>query len=295
MEFYGKGVHREVVGSLFSGLPKKLRDHGKLMVLQGWFDESGKGQEPVYLLAGYVAKKNVWEDFADDWQAELDRVPRLPYLHVNETQRFKGWSLAERTERFLRFVGIIKKHNLDGSILPLKHSDHREFYRIAATHPFIKPYERRMFKTPYFLAFQSTFGVMLSKQAKKRAETGITELIEILFDEGIDRKVRLERGFNLMIESVKREMPEYLDLLINKQAEFRDDEVFLPLQAADLLAWYVRRLCYEGARGKQYADPVWLALKEATHLEVFPYTDQRYVEVLTRVRTATLRALGLPE
>ena len=31
------------------------------MVLQGWFDESGKGQGPVYLLAGYVGKKDMWE------------------------------------------------------------------------------------------------------------------------------------------------------------------------------------------------------------------------------------------
>jgi hypothetical protein len=42
------------------------------MTLQAWFDESGKGQRPVYILAGYVGKQTMWQDFVDNWQTELD-------------------------------------------------------------------------------------------------------------------------------------------------------------------------------------------------------------------------------
>lgn len=281
---------RYSVSALFSGLSPRLK--GALMVLQAWFDESGKGQEGVYLLAGYSASESVWRAFEADWQTELDREPRLLYLHARERQLFKGLSPQQRDDRLLKFVGIIQKHKLDGTILPLKHSDHREFYRIAATHPAITDPERRMLKNPYAFAFQWTLGVMLSKQAKKRRDSGVTELIEVLFDEDIDRKERLKIGFRRFIESVKSKTPDFLDLLVNKEPEFRDDKDFLPLQASDLLAWYVRRLCYEGARGNKWTDPVWLALKEATHLEIFPYTAERYADTLLRIRDETRRLLG---
>jgi hypothetical protein len=124
------------VDAIFSGLPKALRDHGRLMVLQAWFDESGKdGQTPVYLLAGYVADKETWKNFADEWQAELGREPRLPYLHVKEGQLFKGMTALERENRLLRFVEIIRQHKPLGITFMLKHSDYSEFARVISTHP----------------------------------------------------------------------------------------------------------------------------------------------------------------
>src|SRR5260370_7333889 len=111
------------VGALFSGLPKALRDAGLLMVLQAWIDESGKGQGqgPVYLLAGYVGKKTMWEDFADDWQAELDRAPILPYLHAKESQLFKGLSTQDRTKPLLPSLPIITNHRPLGITFLLTH------------------------------------------------------------------------------------------------------------------------------------------------------------------------------
>jgi hypothetical protein len=49
--------------ALVSGMPKALRDRSGLIVLQAWFDDSGKegiAQSPVYLLAGYSARVKVW-------------------------------------------------------------------------------------------------------------------------------------------------------------------------------------------------------------------------------------------
>ena len=93
------------------------------MALQAWFDESGKGQEPVYVLAGYVGKKTMWEDFADDWQTELDREPVMPYLHAKESRLFKGLKPEARQARFLRFVSVIEKHKPTAIVCLLKHSD----------------------------------------------------------------------------------------------------------------------------------------------------------------------------
>ncbi len=281
------------VGALFSGLPKRLREHGVLMVLQAWFDDSGKGQEPIYLLAGYVGKKTMWEAFADDWQAELDAKPRLPYLHVNESQLFRGYTRDERIARLLRFVAIIRKHQPVGITYILKHAEYREFFNIIEQHPTITPAERRMLKNPYYHSFTVILKLMLKAQAQKREQSGVRELIEVLFDNDMDRRQRLRLGFASFVNTVKKENPDYLDLLINKDAEFRDDEVFLPLQASDLLAWHLRRLCYEIARGNtDYRnDPIWVSLRDGIEYKDYRHTEEQWVQLLMHIRRDTFRGL----
>ena len=110
-------------GRCFPVHRKYLRDRGILTVLQAWFDESGKTELPVYLLAGYVGGQTMWEDFSDEWQAELNRPPTLPYLHCKESQLFKGWTASERVERILRFVAIIRKYRPRRVTFMLRHVD----------------------------------------------------------------------------------------------------------------------------------------------------------------------------
>ena len=262
------------------------------MILQAWFDESGKGQGqgPVYLLAGYVGKKTMWEDFVDDWQTELARDPILPYLHAKESQLFKGLSNEERTKRLLAFVAIIAKHRPLGMTFLMKHSDYQAFYKVIATHPIIKPAEKRMMKNPYYVAFVIVLSSMLLRQAKKRSDTGVHELIEILFDDDMERLSRLKIGFGYFIDTVKRRSPQFLDLLINKQVETRDDKRFEALQASDLLAWHMRRFC-ERSHANTYRDPIWLALREATKYEDYAYTDKQLLELLYSIRDETLQIM----
>ena len=263
------------------------------MVLQAWFDESGKGQEPVYLLAGYIGSRTMWESFADDWQAELDKPPKLPYLHVSESQLFKGFSPDERIERTFGFVKVIEKHKPLGQLFVLKHADYREFFKVLSTHPSITLPERRMMKNPYYHSFLWIFHLMLLTQAKKRADTGVHEMIEVLFDEDIDRKDRLKIGFNHFINTLKKRHPDFLDLLVNKEPEFRDDKVFTPLQACDLAAWHFRRLLFETVRGNRYNDPVWEALHKATEYKMVKYTQELMIDNLERLRKETWRAMGI--
>ncbi|MDO8431832.1 MAG: DUF3800 domain-containing protein [Candidatus Binatus sp.] len=257
------------------------------MVLQAWFDESGKTEEPVYLLAGYVGKKTVWEDFAHDWQAELDHEPKLPYLHARESQLFKGTDADARVERLLKFVAIIRKHRLRGVSFLLKHSDYREFFRIISVHPVITPAERRMMRNPYYLSFQYIFTMMLIRHGQKCAESGTKELLEILFDDGGERKQRLKIGFENFVKTAKEKNPHLLDLLINKGPEFRDDKQMSPLQACDLFAWHFRRFCYEASRGNKYEDAIWRALRDGIEYDTYLFTESDWIKLLLRLRQST--------
>jgi hypothetical protein len=213
-------------------------------------------------------RKKRWAIFADKWQDELNRKPRLAFVHAKEAYalkgQFSGWSCEERDKRLLKFVSIIQEHVSHGQVFLLNHYDFARFREIVVKHPAMHTAgEKRLFKNPYFLGFLVVLGNELFKHGKHTLNSGTKELIEIVFDEDIDNKKRLELGFSYFVESVRKgNYPQLLDLLVNKQAEFRDDKHFLPLQAADLLAWHVRRHMYELARRRLHDNPVWLKLTE---------------------------------
>jgi hypothetical protein len=293
-------------------MPRAMRERTRLIVLQAWFDDSGKegiAQSPVYLLAGYFARVKVWENFVDDWQAELNRAPKLRWLHSVEAYHLKGefgfnkdtqkpseWVLAHgrgnkkaRDERVLRFTSIITKHLKrgigEGITWILKHKDYAEFVKITATHPRITPEELTRIKNPYYLSFEKVFGDMLKIQGAKKTE----EQIHILFDEDIDDPDSLEVAFKSFVKTVRENSPRHLRLLVNKKAEFRNDKCFPPLQAADLLAWHVRRFCFESARGRRYEDPVWDALRsQEMKIRNYLFTVDEWRDLLRGVGFALL-------
>lgn len=274
-------------------------------MLQAWFDDSGKEglpQSPVYLLAGYSARVQVWESFSDEWQEELEREPKLAYIHAKDAYNFKKelgyrsrwaekWGHMNRDardERLLRFAAIIVKHLKrvgEGFVWLLRHEDYREFHRIIVSHPDITEPEKELLKNPYYLSFQKVIGAMLRMQAGKATR----EKVEILFDEGIDDYDKLEKAFNAFLGLLALEPPVYRDLLINKHAEFRDDKDNPALQAADLFAWHMRRFCYESARRRKHNDAVWDALR----VDGMSYLHQRYdgedwIRLLERIRDGRL-------
>src|ERR1700690_457878 len=78
---------------------------GLLMALRGYFDSSGKHEDPsakVVTLAGYAAVGDVWDDLEREWQKVLaarlnppsPRSPNgTPYFHSKEAMHLtKGYS-----------------------------------------------------------------------------------------------------------------------------------------------------------------------------------------------------------
>jgi hypothetical protein len=46
-------------------------------MLKAYFDDSGRGQDPVFVLAGFLSTAGRWAAFNEDWRKELDREPTL--------------------------------------------------------------------------------------------------------------------------------------------------------------------------------------------------------------------------
>ncbi len=316
------------IRSLLSGNPREQRERARLLVFRAWFDDSGKDapQSPVYILAGFSAHIDIWNDFTDDWQDELNRVPRLRYLKASDAYNFENqfgfdkdaqkpseWrqfhgkqNVAARDERLSRFVKIIAKHlaadTIDsyGLTWMLSHREYEDLIQRmrsvkTATVKDLQEIERYI-RNPYYLSFQRILRDELLLRAAQNKYRGTTQKTEILFDEGIDNPANLEKAFREFLEVVRLSDPEWLDFVQNKTPEYRDDKCNPPLQAADLLAWHIRKMCLEISRGAtSYNDPVWLELHENSGIKYYDYRYEAkdWDRILTRVRLNVLRSLGI--
>jgi hypothetical protein len=80
-----------------------------MAVLKGYFDDSGKADDPqhcVVAYGGYVGTTDAWTKFDPAWQSALDEFG-APYLHMNEfagsVKGFDGWGdQKEKRKKFLR-------------------------------------------------------------------------------------------------------------------------------------------------------------------------------------------------
>jgi hypothetical protein len=215
-------------------------------MLEAFFDGSGwDGKSPAYVLAGYLAKKERWADFSNEWYRIL-RPPQgrqLPYLKANDVYRLKsyqstfhGWSEQERDERLIEFVKAINRHVMHGivSVMP------------------VAPYVRLMkgkfnpsaLDRPYFLSF---FGVM-TQLLLVTQRLQLDARIDFIFDiEGGDSHSLLHSEYERFISVA----PEPIHQLCSASPRFERDEDFAPIQAADLLAWHARRYYFDLFSGKE--------------------------------------------
>jgi Protein of unknown function (DUF3800) len=279
-----------------SGMPRHLREGTSLAVVaaydfQAWFDESGKEgwpapkTSPIFVVAGYIAPVRVWAKFADEWRAELDRFPKLDFLHAKDSYGFEkefgmgsAWEAhwghrneLERDKRLIAFARIIDRH-LRPIWSPygapdrlrltwmLKHDEYRDFKATMKNHPAANKHELKYIKNPYYLSFQYVLGSCLKYKNVTRSPE---ERIQILFDEDMDNKRRLEDAFDEWVRAVRLSDAHLIPQLVNKKAEFRNDRDHPELQAADLLAYHIRKWIMEVAiHGDRDYDknPLWRML-----------------------------------
>ena len=86
------------------------------MVLQGFFDDSGTHlQSPLFVLGGFIATSEQWEEFSHEWDATLKREPPIRYLRMNEAHTMRGefergWTPQLRNQKVFELAEIIPKH-----------------------------------------------------------------------------------------------------------------------------------------------------------------------------------------
>jgi hypothetical protein len=220
---------QQALEGLVCGYGKENRDAKVLVMLKAYFDDScGEEGSRTMLLAGCVHRYKVWANFSMSWEAALASSPSIRYLHMREarslTGEFERWKAADRDKKLRTLAGVIRDYEPSLMFAWLSRSEHGAVLKPVAPH---------MLGQAYFLLFYA----VIVKLAHYHHAMGITLPVDFVFDDqGPTGKAAV-----IWYDYIKSlEKPEIARLL-GSSPVFQDDKVVVPLQAADMAAWHLRR------------------------------------------------------
>jgi len=238
---------------LVAGYESKIRAVKPLVFLQSYADDSSSndGDQRLFM-AGFVGLAENWAAFSDDWHFALKHIgPPIEYLRMVEAQnrrdQFRNWSIKDRDAKIRILADVIKSY----PFLSFDFSVSRKAFTIH-----VKPHAPRALAKPHFSAnFLTVSGISRFFQNESGAK------IEFIFDEqdGVDADVYL------FFEYMCRNIPKDARDKISGFPIFKNDKELLPLQAADMAAWFVRRAYQLGE--DSLPIPLYSVINEDQHLK----------------------------
>lgn len=210
-----------------------------MAVLQAYIDDSKSdiGERHLYL-AALIHQANTWERFSDEWDAALKAHPRIEYFKMVEAQNrrgeFKGWSEAKRNAKVLALAELIGKFQPISLVCSVS---------VAHTREVLKPHAPYGLGSEYFpISFAMICGI-----ARLMHGMNIHLPCDVIFD----RQDNTSKNVLIFFDHIMNQQPQEWAQYVSSSPIFRDDREVLPLQAADLFAWHVRREA-EGGYPSEY-------------------------------------------
>jgi len=211
-------------------------------------DDSGSGDPPVFLLPGFVARGEQWLEFSERWDEALKGPPKLNYFKMSEAAalegQFKGCTKEERDARLSRLVGIIKDISSE-----VYHRDYEEV---------IEDKISKEVDFPYWLMYHSIMEIVY----RWEIHNGLDEKVNFIFDEQFKQSDIVQTSWSTYYD---QSPPEFKKLFGERPTHKKDIDIY-PLQAADMLAWHIRRTYYEQTLGKEFSSPTMRVLRSIKHI-----------------------------
>ncbi len=181
--------------------------------------------DEFYTVAGYIAPVAVWDEFGPKWSTVLKARPRLGFYRTSDALALKGpfdgWSESARNSRMGKLASVILDAGCYGVSAHLSRRDFEKFFA-----PNFLP----VYADPYYLCATYLIGhtcLSFHRQATK---------IDFIFD----RQGKVGRNFRIVFDAMMKPLlREVSSFLGGVRHESKRD--FLPLQAADMHAAWVRR------------------------------------------------------
>jgi hypothetical protein len=218
------GCVREIV----CGLRHDLYSRFSVAMLKAFIDDSGSGGDsPWYVLAGYLGTVEGWDAFDSKWLDVLHEHPYIEYFKSSEAESLRpdgqwaGVSKEQRDAKIDALIGVIGHCTRRAVCAPIRQRDYDELVKGK-----IPP----VWDSPYFFLMPS----IISASINIERIDGESESVDFVFDN--DQKH--EKGSNRLNAALMLMRSNYGSLV---NVSFRDEKKFIPLQAADLLAWQIRR------------------------------------------------------
>lgn len=192
---------------------------------QTFADDSYDGD--YYVVGGFVAPTEVCDEVSSDWFAALKELPKLGYYTTNDALGLKGpftgWTAETRNARMAKLASVIPSENCWGVAAHLRRSDFEEYF--TTTFP--------SWNDPYYLCADH---LVLNVCRFLRQNHPNVRNADFIFD----RQGKVGRTYKLHYDKAIK--PSVLNLFpFLGDCTHEDKEKFIPLQAADMNAAWVRR------------------------------------------------------
>jgi hypothetical protein len=214
-----------------------------------------------------------WEDFADQWDKQLKRDFPIGYCHMidaeNGNGEFAGMREEFRKRKVLDLATVIRKCDPVPINVQMKWKDYVEVVsgNVPAT-----------MDSPYAILFFQLMRAVCDLQIESNHYKDFGHLpVEWVFDSDAPHALRCLKWYG---DLAVRAPEPYRTMMANTPV-FRDDKMLVPLQAADMLAWHVRREFQFPDEKRNILDTI--TPSGMFYREIGPLQLAEYVEMSKRV------------
>lgn len=198
-------------------------------MLQAFLDDSTSNTgDEAFFLAGYINTTEMWDEFSKVWNFVLKQHPSIDYLKMSEAEslrgQFRNWTREDRDAKILQLAQVIKLSKPHFVFCCVSRSEYSETMAPVAPHNL---------KNPYFMVF---WGI-IDSVSRYCQHDGSVLPVDFIFD----NQGSMGDDAVLFYNETKNSMKPKLRATLGSTPVFRDEKLVLPLQAADMLAWHVRR------------------------------------------------------
>lgn len=181
------------------------------------------------MMAGFIGRAQDWVRFSGRWKDTLASAPSVSRLKMNNAAKCKGefntFSKGARDKKVRQLVRVLDQYEFTAISCIVDTTGFEEH---------LAPIQPRPTKTLY----TNTFYAIMRAACLEILDQGVrNERVEIFFDENSQcgtTAIRMYPAFRMGVTRRER-------LLLPTVPSFGNDDGLMPLQAADLLAWLLRR------------------------------------------------------
>ena len=220
---------QEALDAMVCGYSKANRDAAIMVMFKAYFDDSTSDEQTkILVLAGCIQSYKVWANFSMAWEAALASSPSIRYFHMREARQLEGefdrWKAQDRDNKIRYLATVIEGYRPWTLVVWVSRVEHDTI---------LKPIAPYMLRHPYVTLF---YGAIL-KLAHVHHDMGIKLPVDYIFDE----QGPIGDDAVLWYRHLKSWQPPEVAALMGGTPKFENDEMVVPLQAADMMAWHVRR------------------------------------------------------
>ena len=195
-------------------------------MFRAYIDESCK--DGLFAMAGYLASADSWSAFSSEWEQFLGLGP--PYFRRIVEVKMSEMTSPLGLEQCELFYRLIEKYAVAQVSCCIRIADLKAAYQKISWPPWLDNLE--ILTNEHFNAFET----IVKGLATNSHFIGVSEAVDIVFDEHTNQAKCL-RAWKIL---KSRGHPDILPFL-GSTPTFKDSKLIMPLQAADILAYWARK------------------------------------------------------